>query len=324
MTPRVSVVMPVRNGAAFLRPAMASILRQTCGSFEFLIINDASTDNSLEIIGEFEDNRISIIHNSAQQGIARSRNRGAEAARGEYVAIMDQDDVSAPGRLEAEADYLDRHREVAAVGSWVQVINEADEVIEEWRRECEPAEIRDALIRDRCVMANSSVLIRKAALREAGGLRRIPIVDDYDLWLRMTDTRACLANVPAFLLQYRRHGGQTCQRNSEALGFWFFAVQFAARRRREGRSDPLDGLLKFDLEEMTPRLMAGRGSIGQAWAVRRHWLRGMKAWDRGRRAAALPDLLWTVARCPGYAPFWARVHQLVRRVSKHQERPAGV
>jgi len=107
--PRVSVAMAVYNGERYLRQAVDSVLAQTFCDFEFLIVDDGSTDSTPEILAGYGDRRVVVISNSQNVGLTRSLNRCLERARGEYVARMDADDVSMPTRLEKQAAYLDRH-----------------------------------------------------------------------------------------------------------------------------------------------------------------------------------------------------------------------
>ena len=116
--PKISVLIPVHNGADTLAETVASILNQTFADFELLLFDDASTDASPEIINSFADSRIRRFRSDANLGISEARNRLMELAEGEYLAVMDHDDLSAPRRLEKQAAWLDNNPEVAMVGSW--------------------------------------------------------------------------------------------------------------------------------------------------------------------------------------------------------------
>ena len=120
--PRVSVLMPVYNThPEHLREAMDSILAQTFTDFEFLILNDCSTDSGVEeVVKSYHDPRIIYAVNDHNLGISGSRNRLIDMARGEYLAVMDHDDFSFPDRLEKEAAFLDTHPDVGIVGSLVE------------------------------------------------------------------------------------------------------------------------------------------------------------------------------------------------------------
>lgn len=117
MTPRVTVLMPVYNTASYLREAVDSILNQTFTDFEFLIIDDASTDGSIDIIKSYNDPRISFTEKPENTGYTNSLNMGLEMARGEYIARMDSDDISLPERLEKQVAFMDANLEVGLCGT---------------------------------------------------------------------------------------------------------------------------------------------------------------------------------------------------------------
>lgn len=116
--PLVSVVMPVYNSERFVAEAVDSILQQTLTDFEFLIVDDGSTDGSLGIIQDYaeRDPRIRITQHSENRGVAAARNTGIARASGKYVAVMDSDDVSLPQRIEKQVTYLEAHSDIGAVG----------------------------------------------------------------------------------------------------------------------------------------------------------------------------------------------------------------
>lgn len=129
--PLISVVMPVYNAGKFLPEAIKSILCQTYNNFEFIIVDDASTDNSWEIIKEYEkkDNRIKAFKNNKNLGVSATTNMAISKTKGKYVARMDADDVSFPDRLEKQHLYLQKNAEIIAVGGQCVVINENNEII---------------------------------------------------------------------------------------------------------------------------------------------------------------------------------------------------
>ncbi|MGB1216791.1 MAG: glycosyltransferase family 2 protein, partial [Saprospiraceae bacterium] len=115
--PIVSVIMPVYNGGTYLHTAIQSILHQKFSDFEFIIINDGSSDNSLEIIESFEDKRIKCISFEQNQGIVAALNKGVESSKGKYIARMDADDISHPERLGKQVDFLEKRTEIGIVGT---------------------------------------------------------------------------------------------------------------------------------------------------------------------------------------------------------------
>jgi glycosyltransferase involved in cell wall biosynthesis len=118
--PKISVIMSAYNAEKYIRQAIGSILSQTMGDFEFFIVNDASTDSTAEIISSFNDRRIIRIENKINKGIAASANACMDAAKGEYIARMDADDISMPQRFKRQADFLDNNPETSMCGSWIK------------------------------------------------------------------------------------------------------------------------------------------------------------------------------------------------------------
>ena len=118
--PKVTVIMPLYNAKKYVREAMDCILNQTFKDFEFLIIDDCPTDGTLDIVNQIQDNRIRIIHNGKNQGIAYSRNRGLAEAKGEYIALMDDDDLTPLDRLEREVSFLDDYPEIGVIGGNIE------------------------------------------------------------------------------------------------------------------------------------------------------------------------------------------------------------
>ena len=118
-TPLVSVLMAVYNGEAYLGEAIESILRQTFSFFEFIIIDDASTDNSRRLAESYRDSRIRVVSNPRNLRLAGSLNRGINLARGKYIARMDADDICHPDRLEKQVAFMEENCDVGVSGSWL-------------------------------------------------------------------------------------------------------------------------------------------------------------------------------------------------------------
>jgi glycosyltransferase involved in cell wall biosynthesis len=127
--PRISVVMSVYNGEKYLRQAIESILQQTYTDFEFIIIDDGSTDSSREIIQSYDDKRIRLVINEQNIGLTKSLNKGIRLAKGEFIARMDADDISLPQRFEKQVAYLDSHPEVGVLGTYANIIDHRGKII---------------------------------------------------------------------------------------------------------------------------------------------------------------------------------------------------
>ena len=115
--PKVTVLMPVYNGEKYLEEAIDSVLAQTLPDFEFLIIDDGSTDKTPQILKSYTDTRLRLFHQN-NRGLTRSLNKGIQFSGGEYVARMDADDIALPERLEKQVKFLDEHPEIGVVGSF--------------------------------------------------------------------------------------------------------------------------------------------------------------------------------------------------------------
>jgi glycosyltransferase involved in cell wall biosynthesis len=207
MKPKVSVIIPVYNGERYLHESIESILDQTFKDFELLLINDGSTDNSLDIINSYSDDRIRVLNNKTNTGLASVRNKGIAEARGEYIAWLDADDMSLPERLGKQVQLLDKHAGIGLCGTHARVMGSGDS--REWRFPHDPEDIFcDMLFYDPLV--TSSVMIRKNILVENKLQFNATYLtaEDYDLWERVS--RHCLfSNIPEILTLYRVHDTQT-------------------------------------------------------------------------------------------------------------------
>ena len=185
-SPKVTVLMSVYNGEEYLREAIESILNQTFEDFEFLIINDGSTDSSRDIVLSYRDPRAKLIDNEVNIGLTRSLNRGLELARGEYIARMDADDVSLAERLEKQVSYLETRPEIGVLGTWVKYIDGYGRSIKEMHPPMGPDLIKWSLLFGNRLV-HSSVMIQSAILEQVGTYSNEMIVaQDYDLWVRVS------------------------------------------------------------------------------------------------------------------------------------------
>ncbi len=206
----ITVLMTVYNGVKFLAEAVESVLNQTFEDFESLIIDDASTDASVELIRSYEDSRIRLVLNGENMGQAASLNVGLELARGRYVARLDQDDISMPRRLDAQKRLLDSRPDVGVVCAWEHSIDEKGRKVREWR-----SEITDfgayigTLTLGLCPVWHPSTMFRRDLVTELGGYNPdFAPAEDFELWVRIAQARFGGAIVPEFLVLQRIHGGR--------------------------------------------------------------------------------------------------------------------
>lgn len=131
MNPMISVILPVYNSEKYIEKTIRSVLNQTYEDFELLIIDDIPTDNTMSIVDSIHDDRIRIICNGENKGIAYSRNRGIECCKGKYIALMDYDDIALENRFEKQVAFLEDNPDVDVVGGRIRQIDEDDNFISE-------------------------------------------------------------------------------------------------------------------------------------------------------------------------------------------------
>lgn len=198
--PHVTVLMSVYNSEKYLREAIDSILAQTFNHFEFLIVNDCSSDSSFELMKSYNDSRIRIIKNPTNIGLTRSLNIGISNAKGEYIVRMDADDISCHNRLELLVQYMDNNPDVGICGSWAETIEKSPRKL---TPDCSPENIRTELFFHNIII-HPSVIIRKSVL-EGNHLEyneKLLFAQDYDLWVKCSKYTK-ITNIPEFLLRYR-------------------------------------------------------------------------------------------------------------------------
>jgi glycosyltransferase involved in cell wall biosynthesis len=209
--PAVSVLLPVRDGAATIEQAVASLLGQTLAGLEVVVVDDGSEDDTGQILERLcrTDGRLRVIRQSPA-GIVAALQAATRAARAPFLARMDADDRAHPARLERQLAWLRRRPELGAVGCLVRTVSDGP-VLEGWARYerwlngCRTA---DQIARDLFVespLAHPSVTMRRTAFEEVGGYRELDGPEDYDLWLRLAAAGWRLAKVPAVLLEWRDH-----------------------------------------------------------------------------------------------------------------------
>ncbi len=200
--PKVTVLMPVYNGETYLAEAIESILNQTFADFEFLIIDDGSTDTTWDILDNFNDTRITLVKNNQNMGITKTLNKGLQLARGNYVARMDANDICFPERLQRQKAFLDENLNFAMVGSWIEVIDEIGGKIKKINFPIVSYLLRWRLLYTN-TFAHSAVMFRKnAVLGISGYLDNYKHAEDYDLWSRLS-IHWEVANIPAVLVSWR-------------------------------------------------------------------------------------------------------------------------
>ena len=200
--PKISVILPTYNAALYLGAAIDSILGQSFGDFELIIINDGSTDNTQEVLARYSDPRIIVI-TQENLGLPRALNNGIAAARGMYLARQDADDISFSARLEKQLTFLDQNPTYGLVGTWAQIMIPTGATKRYHRHPTTNGQLQiQLLINNQFV--HSSVMIRAQCLKTIGLYSENPEhfpPEDYELWLKMAK-RFAVANLPEVLLKY--------------------------------------------------------------------------------------------------------------------------
>jgi glycosyltransferase involved in cell wall biosynthesis len=208
-TPLVSVILPVFNASKYLKASVRSILDQTFKDLELIVIDDGSTDGSLETIRGISDDRL-IIFQQKNIGLAATLNRGLELARANLIARQDNDDVSHPERLAKQYEYMTAHKDVQLLGTRARIVDEAGNAT--GRIHDHPLsshELKFGLLFDN-PFVHSSVIFRKEAISGAGNyLVTDKVFEDHNLWSRIARIGK-VANLPESLVDYREvHTGMS-------------------------------------------------------------------------------------------------------------------
>jgi len=201
---KVSVIMAAYNAEKYIWYSIDSILNQTYTDFEFIIVNDGSTDSTLKTINSFNDKRLNIIDQN-NQGCANARTRAINLAKGEYIAIMDADDIALPKRLEKTIQFLDTHPDHVLVSTGFKIKNEETGEETVFHHPTTNAEIRRALLKN-VTFLDPANLIRAKAFKKVGGYK-VQHMFDYDLYSRLA-TIGKMANLPEILAIMRQHNQQ--------------------------------------------------------------------------------------------------------------------
>lgn len=207
-TPKLTVLMAVYNGERFLRDAVESILNQTFCDFEFLIINDGSTDGTRDILLSYQDQRIRLVENECNIGLTKSLNIGLALARGEYIARQDADDISYPNRLQKQLEFLEAHTEVMLLGTQMRTIDKNNfpigyvfpKAVTDFGC-CWQMTLDSAFIHTSVMFKNSFILNKYGGYND-----KFITGQDAELWLRISKEHK-IANLPQVLVAHRSHSG---------------------------------------------------------------------------------------------------------------------
>jgi Glycosyl transferase family 2 len=268
--PAISVIMSVYNGAQYLFSAVQSILDQDFTDFEFIIVNDGSTDDSIDILREMaaRDARIRLIDRE-NRGLIYGLNELIAAARAPYLARMDADDAAMPRRLGLQYAFMEANPDVGVLGTNTHELDENGRVFA-----ChdfypdEPVGIA-AMLKLRPPVCHPATMIRTALMREIGGYRpAFSHAEDYDLWLRLSRVTV-IRNLPERLLLYRRSDNQISQKHAMQQSISAKIARLAHENILAGRTDPFESASTLpDLNQLDAILgIEGASAAAQKWVV---------------------------------------------------------
>lgn len=206
----ITVIIPYYHAGRFVTMAIDSILNQSFHDFELIVINDGSGDDEgWEKVKKYVDSRIRIIDHKTNRGNAVRRNEGLRRATGKYICVMDDDDISYPGRLAVQYKFLEKHKEIGCVGSQGVLINEGGNIIGHLNRPCDYQQISPFLLKDN-FMIHSSVMVRRSFFKQCQLFydEKNQYASDYGLWVKCAELFP-IVNLEGILLQYGVYSHQT-------------------------------------------------------------------------------------------------------------------
>lgn len=303
--PTVSVCMSVYNAAPHLATAIESILSQTFGDFEFLILDDGSTDASPQILRRYahQDARIRLTCRD-NRGIPQTRNELLAQSRGEFIAIMDADDLALPDRLALQVDWLRSHPETVWVGGAFELIDDRGRLLTTVRMAEENARIQRLLLEGHTSYLHPSGTVRKTALEKIGGYNEAWVTaSDLDLWLKLTEVGE-VVNLPQPVVKYRIHPSAISQRRQMEQGNNAVEV-FRQAWARRGLGTPNFAVTGCRFRPQPTRASRQEFMLKYGWWAFNSRQRGT-AIDYGLRAIALNPLSsesWKLLVCAALKPL---------------------
>lgn len=201
---KVTVFMAAYNAENYIATSIESVLNQTYSHFDFLIVDDGSTDSTVEIIQSFNDPRIRLIQNEKNKGLPFTRNVALKESKGEFIAILDSDDIAFPNRLEIQINYFMNHPLIGILGGKAYIIDKhGQRTGQSMIPIFDPETLHSSLLFHNSFV-HSTVMMRTAVFREMGGYPNHPVAQDYGLFSRIA-LKYAVRNIPEYLGEYRIH-----------------------------------------------------------------------------------------------------------------------
>ena len=302
----VSVLMPVFNGGGYLSAAIESILRQTFTDFEFLVLDDGSTDATPDILRKYarQDERLRVI-SRGNRGLVASLNELLGHAQGRFVARMDADDISLQHRFYRQVQFLDDRVDVVCLGGDVEVIDESGRTLTIWKYHRDDEQIQERQLTGHAGVCHGTAMMRREVLVGIGGYdARYALAEDLDVSLRLSDVGK-LANLGEVLYKFRLH--------SESLSEQAALAQHQAARSACERAWERRGIQgEFKSAPWRP----GPGSVSQhEYMLRCGWW----AWRSGQRRAAASYALRAIRKRPAAPSGWKLLASALCRPVKAED-----
>lgn len=276
--PTVSVIIPVYRAAKYLTAAIDSILSQSFGDFELILVFDHSGDGTEEILGHFAkaDARVRLIENTAKKQLAAALNVGLAVARGPFIARMDADDVAKPYRFAEQLDFLHKHPDIALCGTAADIIDQDGRIIDRFTPKTGTERVR--LVAEYAPpLFHPTWMMRRELSRSLGGYRDMSYSEDYDFQLRALDAGFKLDNLHTVGISYRRLPSHRARHVNHKAANYAYAMH---RRRQRGLSD--------DFSPANFNAAIARTSWPAAERLGQRWIeRGFKMMDSRRPLARL-------------------------------------
>lgn len=243
--------MPVYNGEKYIAESVQTVLNQTYADFELIVVNDCSTDKTLDVLNQFKDKRLIVLTNEKNIGSAASRTKAINSSTSKYVAILDADDIAYPSRFKKQMAFLDAREDFGMVATWVKIIDEEGKATGVVLKDKTASEKIPATLLFHNIFACSSVMLRRSALPKNPFRQETMPVEDVDLWLRMISADWKFGIIKEVLTEYRSHESGISKVYSEK------------------RKEIMDGLLKSELKKLEiypneQELMIHRSNFGYA------------------------------------------------------------
>jgi glycosyltransferase involved in cell wall biosynthesis len=253
--PKVSVIMGAFNTSRYIDECIQSVLGQTFQDFEFIIINDGSTDDTLKIIKKYKDKRIKIIDNKKNLGVSNSLNKGLKISKGKYIAIMDSDDIMLPERLKITYEYLEKNKDIFLVGGAIYFIDDKGKILGKNVPVSGFENIKKRLKTKNCFW-HLTIMFRNDAKNRYR--EKFRYAQDYDFITLIVTRRKKVNNIDQILTKYRIHNSSTSySKRTKQDMFVNKIAEFYNQRLRTGKDDydkfDVGSIMNFDVEKSTDK-----------------------------------------------------------------------